>query len=177
MFCGRFSSNVFLAIWAEKNNTYEFIENIFLNYRCFQKGLQCRPINQPIRRILKGMKSQKAEAVKLADNLCKTGSEAVIIIHNCDKWQIKRYVLLTAPRRHRDHFIIGFVWQNAGLGASVILWKSRKKCGKVKRTGNCEIVLDTESETIGNNLCPINFDPHVQVLVTHYSCILEIWEI
>ena len=67
------------------------------------------------------MKAQKAEAVKLADNLCKTCNESVIIIHNCDKWQIKKYVLLTAPRRHRDQFIIGFIWQNAGLGANVIL--------------------------------------------------------
>ena len=70
-------------------------KTFFLNYRCFQKGLQCRPVNQPIRRILKGMKTQKAEAVKLTDNLCKTCNESIIITHNCDKWQIKKYVLPT----------------------------------------------------------------------------------
>ena len=124
---------VFLQVYLwqfelKKITLMNFLKTFFLNYRCFQKGLQSRPVNQAIRRVLKGMKAQKAEAVRLADNRCKTCNESVIIIRNCDKWQIKKYVLLTAPRIHRDQFIIGFVWQNASLGASVILWKSRKMC-------------------------------------------------
>ena len=97
MSCEPFSSYISLSNLAEKRNcAYEFVsletillKTFFLNYHCFQKRLKYRPVNQAIRRFLKGMKAQKAEAIRLADNLCMTCNKSVIIIHNCDKWQIR----------------------------------------------------------------------------------------